>query len=247
MTTDLMGSDDLMRQAGAHWCDQHERWECTKKSKRSQARCHAFAVKGTAVCYTHGGQRTEVLKAKGEALSAVSAWRATGHQEVSPSEAVIQMLQVSWARFHLYASLLERQVADAQEHAGGTGLGDDPELGPGAGLIGHTRSGVKDLGIFATGEAARGLTLLEEKERDRIVRYAKTAHDMGIADREIRLAESQGAQIAEVIRRVLDAMLQRLVVELGRELAARVTAAWASWIAELVPRELLAIAGQEQP
>jgi hypothetical protein len=147
-----------------------------------------------------------VLKAKGEALS---AWRAVpGRPGVSPSEAVMAMLQMSWARVHLYASLLERQVADAQGDGGGQGLavGDDPALGPGAGLIGHTRSGVKDIGIFATGEALRGLTLLEEKERDRCVRTAKTAHDMGIADREIRIAEQQGALLAGAISRILDAL-----------------------------------------
>jgi hypothetical protein len=148
---------------------------------------------------------TAVAKAKGAALS---AWRAVpGRQDVTPSEAVMAMLQMSWARVHLYASLLERQVADAQE-GGGFGLGgaDDPELGPGAGLIGHTRSGVKDIGIFATGEAARGLTKLEAEERDRCVRYARVAHDMGIADREIRLAEAQGQLIAGAISRILDAL-----------------------------------------
>lgn len=193
-----------MNDAGARWCDQHKRYECTKRSKRRPGdHCHASAIRGTDACRIHGGQSTAVMKAKGAALS---AWRAVpGVQEVTPSEAVMQMLQVSWARFHLYAGLLEQQVADAQGE-GGTGLGDDPELGPGAGLIGHTRSGVKDIGIFATGEAARGLTLLEEKERDRTVRYAKTAHDMGIADREIRLAESQGALLAGAITRILDAL-----------------------------------------
>ncbi|MET8866500.1 hypothetical protein ABZW11_26480 [Nonomuraea sp. NPDC004580] len=198
-----MSNDDLMRQAGAVRCEQHGgRWECSKKSKRSASRCHALAIRGTNACKTHGGQKREVLKAKGAALS---AWRATGAQEVTPSEAVMQMLQVSWARFHLYASLLEQQVADAHSD-GGHGLGDDPDLGPGAGLIGHTRSGVKDIGIFATGEAARGLTLLEEKERERVVKFAKTAHDMGIADREIRLAEAQGQLIAGAISRILDAL-----------------------------------------
>ncbi|MEV4287394.1 hypothetical protein AB0K40_17960 [Nonomuraea bangladeshensis] len=225
--TALMGSDDLMRQAGATWCDQHKRWECTKKSKRSQQRCHAFAVRGTATCYTHAGVSTSVAKAKGEALS---AWRAVpGRQDVSPSEAVLAMLQMSWARVGLYASLLEQQVADAQG-GGGHGLGDDPELGPGAGLIGHTRSGVKDIGIFATGEALRGLTLLEEKERDRCVRFAKTAHDMGIADREIRLAEQQGALIAGAISRILDAL--------------ELTAAQRALVPTVVPGVLLEIAGE---
>ncbi|MCK2219734.1 hypothetical protein MF672_038955 [Actinomadura sp. ATCC 31491] len=218
-----------MNEAGARWCEQHKRYECTKRSKRRPGDdCHASAIRGTNACRTHGGQKTEVLKAKGAALS---AWRAVpGRQDVTPSEAVLAMLQMSWARVNLYASLLEQQVADAQNDGGGLGGSDDPDLGPGAGLIGHTRSGVKDIGIFATGEAARGLTLLEEKERDRCVRFAKTAHDMGIADREIRLAEQQGALIAGAISRILDAL--------------ELTAAQRARVPEVVPGVLLEIAGE---
>jgi hypothetical protein len=222
-----------MKLSGAVWCEQHGgRWECSKKSKRRPGdRCHASAIRGTNACRTHGGQSTDVLKAKGAALD---AWRAVpGRPGVSPSEAVMAMLHMSWARVHLYASLLERQVSEAQSlEGGGLGLGDgaDPELGPGAGLIGHTRSGVKDIGIFATGEAARGLTLLEEKERDRTVRFAKTAHDMGIADREIKLAEQQGALMAGAINRILDAL------ELSPSQRARVPS--------VVPGVLMEIAGE---
>lgn len=219
--TALMASDDLMRQAGAEWCDEHERWECTKKSKRSQQRCHAFAVRGTAVCYTHAGEKTSVVKAKGEALS---AWRAVpGRQDVSPAEAVMAMLQMSWARVHVYASLLERQVADAD-----TSLG----VGMGEGLVGFTRSASPSVGVYESGEAVRGLAQLEAAERDRCVRFAKVAHDMGIADREIRLAEAQGALLAGAISRILDAL------ELTEGQRARVP--------EIVPGVLLDIAGGER-
>lgn len=47
------------------------------------------------------------------------------------------------------------------------------------------------------------LVLLNE-ERDRLVRYAKTAADAGVAEREIELAEQQGAMVAVILRRVLD-------------------------------------------
>lgn len=214
-------------------CEEHGKTECTKRRKAGGV-CHGAAVAGTDACRMHGGQKGEVLKAKGAALS---AWRAVlGRPGVSPSEAVMAMLQMSWARVHLYASLLERQVTDAPAwrvadvpESGGTGGLEDPELGPGAGLIGHTRSGVKDIGIFATGEAARGLTLLEEKERDRCVRFAKVAHDMGVADREIRLAEAQGALLAGAISRILDAL--------------SLTTAQRALVPTVVPEVLLAIAG----
>lgn len=216
-----------MRTAGAAWCDTHRKWECTKQSKRSRERCHGLAIRGTNACRIHGGQSTDVLKAKGAALS---AWRAVpGRQDVTPSEAVMAMLQVSWARFHFYASLLEQQVSDAQGSTGG-GLGDDPDLGPGAGLIGHTRSASPSVGVYVSGEAPRGLTKLEADERDRTVRFAKVAHDMGIADREIRLAEAQGALIAGAISRILDAL------ELSPSQRAKVPT--------VVPGVLLEIAGE---
>jgi hypothetical protein len=72
-----------------------------------------------------------------------------------------------------------------------------------AGLIGHTYAADKMAGIFASSEAQRALVQLEAQERDRCVRYAKTAHDMGIAEREVRLAESQGQLLASVVRNIL--------------------------------------------
>jgi hypothetical protein len=146
-----------------------------------------------------------VLKAKGEAIS---AWHAVpGRMDVSPSEAVMAMLQMSWARVHLYAGLLRRQVEEAVTVRG---------VGQGEGLVGHTFSASPNVGVYESGEAVRGLAKLEADERDRCVRYAKTAHDMGVADREIRLAEAQGALLAGAISRILDALeltpAQRLLV-----------------------------------
>lgn len=131
------------------------------------------------------------------------------------------MLQMSWARVHVYAGLLERQVADAD-----TSLG----VGMGEGLVGFTRSASPSVGVYESGEAVRGLAQLEAQERDRCVRFAKVAHDMGIADREIRLAEAQGQMLAGVISRILDAL--------------DLSAAQRALVSTVVPRELLAVAGQ---
>jgi hypothetical protein len=219
--TALLAGDDLMREAGAKWCDQHKRWECSKRSKRSKGPCHAQAVRGTASCYTHAGVSTSVAKAKGEALS---AWRAVpGRSDVSPSEAVMSMLQMSWARVHLYASLLERQLAGADRSRG---------VGEGEGLVGHTFSASPSVGVYESGEAVRGLAVLEERERDRCVRFAKVAHDMGVADREIRLAEQQGALLAGAINRILDA-LELSPAQRGR-------------VPDIVPGILLEVAGGER-
>jgi hypothetical protein len=150
----------------------------------------------------HSGERAEVAKAKGEA---VTAWSAlAGRPEVSATDAVLGMLHMSWLRVHLYAGLLQQQVDEAQDAADGAGGGDG--VGVGAGLVGQTFSGVRDIGIFATGEAIRGLAQLEAQERDRCVRFAKTAHDMGIAEQQITIAQQQGELLAGVMMRVLDAL-----------------------------------------
>jgi len=61
-------------------------------------------------------------------------------------------------------------------------------------------------------------------ERDRLVKVAKTCVDVGIEERRVRLAESAGAQLAAVIRAVLD----QLGLTEAQQLAAR----------EVVPQEL---------
>ncbi|MEV4179916.1 hypothetical protein AB0J28_00535 [Streptosporangium canum] len=217
--TDPTRSTDPTRPG--RWCPDHGKQECAKNRKGGGI-CHGAAISGLDACRMHAGQRADVARAKGEALS---AWRAVpGHVEVSPADAVMAMLQMSWARVHVYASLLERQVADAER--------DDPRgTGQGEGLIGHTRSASADVGVYETGEAVRGLAQLEAAERDRCVRFAKTAHDMGIADREIRLAEGQGMLLAQAISRILDAL--------------DLTAGQRARVPEVVPGVLLAIGGAQ--
>lgn len=48
------------------------------------------------------------------------------------------------------------------------------------------------------------LVELWSDERDRLVKVAKTCVDVGIEERRVRLAESAGAQLAAVVRAVLD-------------------------------------------
>lgn len=197
-----------MRNDPGRWCEQHQRWECTKRGKRGGT-CHGSRIAGTDACRMHAGVRRDVAKAKGEA---VTAWSAlAGQAAVSATDAVLGMLHMSWLRVHLYAGLLRRQVDDAQadqpfSQIREKGTGGPSGVGVGAGLVGQTLSGVKDIGIFATGEAIRGLAQLEAAERDRCVRFAKAAHDMGIAEQQIRLAEEQGALIVTAFTRVLEAM-----------------------------------------
>lgn len=230
--TDPERPADPTRTDPGRWCEEHERYECTKGRKHGGT-CHGLRIEGLPSCRMHAGVSGEVAKAKG---AAVTAWSAmTGQPAVAATDAVLGMLHMSWLRVHLYAGLLEQQVTDAQADApetpyseAGDAYGAGP-IGHGAGLVGHTYSGVKDLGVFASGEAIRGLAQLEAQERDRCVRFAKAAHDMGIAERETAIAEAQGEAFAGVFFRILDA--------LGLSPEQLATAA------ETMQRELLALGG----
>jgi hypothetical protein len=203
----------------------------------------------------HVGVGSDLAKAKGEAITAWSA--LTGRPSVSATEAVSGMLEMSWLRAHLYASLLEEQVTAAQEErdeqltdaGGGSGAGP---VGSGEGLVGHTFAAVKDIGIYASGEAIRALAQLEAQERDRCVRYGKTAHDMGIAEQEIEISRQQGLILAETVRRIADGMLAAVLGVLDAQagpaveqvvtvIAAEIRRSWPIWLGEIVPREFRAI------
>lgn len=159
-------------------------------------------------CFTHVGKKRDLAKAQG---AAITAWSAlSGQPEVSAHDAVLGMLNMSWLRVHLYADLLRQQVEAAQAERGpddaagdGGALGGHTAVGAGVGLVGHTYSDGREIGIYASGEAIRGLAQLEAAERDRCVRFAKTAHDMGIAEAQIKLAEQQGQMLASVLADVV--------------------------------------------
>ncbi|MEU4825107.1 hypothetical protein AB0H37_24815 [Actinomadura sp. NPDC023710] len=221
-----------IRNGGAFWCDEHQRWECVKNRKQARGggRCHQPAVTGLDRCRSHVGVTLELAEVQGAAMD---AWSATyGQPAVDPAQAVIGMLNLAVFRANFYAGLLEEQVLRAQEDRDDGGdpyTKGAPPVGEGVGLIGHTYSADKEYGIFASGEAIRGLVLLEGQERDRVVRYAKAAHDMGIAERHIRVAEQQAAQLADAIRKILDGLnlspdqqkvVPRLVPSVLRALAA---------------------------
>lgn len=176
------------------------RLECTKQRRKGRGLCHSAAVRGTDACKLHGGHKLDVAKAKGEAR--INAWSpmGAGAHTVDYRMAVLGVLQMTWLRLGAYSQLLQRQaVPDAEADSV-----DELETG---GLIGHRFGAAgKDGNIFAQSEEVRALVMLEAQERDRVVRYAKTAHDMGISDRLTSIAERWGDVVATRITLMLDAL-----------------------------------------
>jgi hypothetical protein len=72
-----------------------------------------------------------------------------------------------------------------------------------AALVGNTYGAAKDVGVYVTGEAIRGLADLEAKERERCANFATKAVAAGLAERTVRVAERQGQLMVEMVQAAL--------------------------------------------
>ncbi len=93
----------------------------------------------------------------------ITAWSVrTPADVVTPKQGIIALLQVSWQRWQILASMLEDQVMNGTAHV----YAVDPKTGD----------------TYASSEQVAALVQAEADERDRCARLAKQAHDMGIDD-----------------------------------------------------------------
>lgn len=158
------------------------RRQCTATSTGTGQRCEKAPIKGGTVCTTHGGS-SPIVAAHARVRAEVMAW-GLGDVCADPGEVLLRLVTPSAARAQRYAAELEQLVADK------------PQLRDA--LIGRIE------GEFGKqGEYVRGLVRLEAEERDRCASFATKAIAAGLAERQVRLAERQGALIADVIRAVL--------------------------------------------
>lgn len=199
----------------ARWCEEHGRLECTKNRRAGRGPCHKMATRGTNACDLHSGYSRAVTRAQGEAR--ITAWNAQGQNpNIDAGMAVLGVLQMTWLRLSAYSELLRRQVVIQGDEADQVDL-DDADFSNASGLIGYRYGAAgKDGNIYRQTEEVRALVMLEAAERDRVVKYAKTAHDMGISKRLTELAEKWGDVVAVKIATMLDAL------ELSPEQASRV-------------------------
>lgn len=186
-----MRPDDPMRRSGAVWCDQHGRWECSKSAKRTKVRCHQPAIRGTAACRQHVGTSTELAKSKGQAnLLAWSLVANASEPNMDPASVVMQAIRVTYHRLELLGAMLQAQLERQKT----------------IGLVGPTYAAGRAGERVQTGEQLRALTRLEADERQLLVRFAKTAHDMGISERQLELEQAQAAQVVTAVGAGLEAL-----------------------------------------
>ncbi len=198
-------------------------------------------------CRLHSGKSVTRARAEAAVKAEVTRW-GLGNTTVDPGEVLLRLVTQSAARVELYARLLgeayeagERLQAAAQASARDANAAGADQLtavqdlrrilttGGVAALIGFKYDATKDGDIYPAEEALRGLAKLEAEERDRCASFAQKAIAAGLAERQVRLAERQGIEMAAVFRRVLDAL------GLSEEQAALVPG--------LLQREIAAITG----
>lgn len=195
------------------------------KNRSNGTPCQAQAVTGTDACRVHAGRPLDQHKAKGQVVVELSRW-GIHDKTLDPGITLLQLMTQSFNRARLYGELLEEAYEAAERlHGvrGGRADGIDDlhsvdsaadrdratqdlerifNSGGVSALIGHTYASSEN-GVFATGEAIRGLVTLEAQERDRAAGMAAKAVAAGLATRQVELAERQGQLVHDVIRGVL--------------------------------------------
>jgi hypothetical protein len=219
-----------------------------RATSRAGKQCKNKAIPGGAVCRFHGGASPHVAS-KAAVRAEVMNW-GLGDTAVDPGEVLLRLVTQSAARAETYARLLpeafdaaERLKQAHEEGANVEALGDENadtaetardldrifNTGGVAALVGNTYGAAKDVGVYVTGEAIRGLADLEAKERERCANFASKAVAAGLNERMVRLAERQGELLAQVIRGVLDELgLSAEQKQLAPEVVRRHLAAAAS-------------------
>jgi hypothetical protein len=92
------------RSDGATWCEQHNRRECAKNTKKG-VRCHQIALDGLDACPLHAGESRAKAKARGQAnlMKAAFAESIPAAEFIDPGEALLWTVtvssrQVAWLR-----------------------------------------------------------------------------------------------------------------------------------------------------
>ena len=130
----------------------------------------------------------------------MAAWSAAANSDLPPldlGQTVMDQLRLAVIRADVIGELVRIQVA-----------GEEDQL---RGLVGPTYAAGRDGARVETGEQVRALARLEAEWRDRVVKYAETAHRMGIATQVIELAQGQAEIVTVAFRAALDAAGAELV------------------------------------
>lgn len=141
---------------------------------------------GMGCCKLHGGNTPAHQTAAVVAGNLVKAKRAAGQlgigvsYEVDPREALLGELYRTAGMVAFYEAVINGEHPDYAEPVELTKL------------------------TLYNGEQPSVWLTMYEKERDRLAKVAKMCIDVGLAERQIRIAETQAMMIVTVMRRIFD-------------------------------------------
>lgn len=165
---------------------------CTAHSKRHGGPCGKQPIKGSTVCYLHGGSARQVKAAAADriahATATAEAARFAARTDIHPAEALIELVHYQAGIVTYWRTRVE-DVTDQDLTWGTT----------------KTKTGGDDHGTTQEAKPHIAYTLLVEAQ-DKLATYAAAALKAGVDERRVRLAETQGAAVAHAIRAILDAL-----------------------------------------
>lgn len=169
-----------------------KREKCTAKSKQSGERCKRYPIRGGTVCAIHGGKTPVVAAAAKRRLEEAEAEKAVvlfgARRDVMPGDALLE--EVQWTAGHVGWLRLKVQELEARELEWS---------------LTKRKDSADD--VEETREASPSVWYsLYERERKHLIAASTAALRAGVEERRVRLAESQGQQVAAVIQRVLDGL-----------------------------------------
>lgn len=169
---------------------------CSAKRRNGEG-CGAWAVKGATVCRMHGGASPQARQAAArrvqEEKAAKAAQRLAQPITTDPSQALLDLVSSAAGEVAYWRTRVD-EIQDRDEKRLTSGLTKITE--------GKDRGGVTTLRTVETIAAIeyRMWTMAQ----DRLAQYATAALRAGVEERRVRIAEDQGALVAQVIRRILD-------------------------------------------
>lgn len=169
---------------------------CSAKRRNGEG-CGAWAVKGATVCRMHGGSSPQARAAAArrvqEEKAAKAAQRLAQPIETDPSQALLDLVSSAAGEVAYWRNRVD-EIQDRDEKRLTSGLTKITE--------GKDRGGVTTLRTVETVAAIEYRMWVDAQER--LARYATAALRAGVEERRVRIAEDQGALVAQVIRRILD-------------------------------------------
>lgn len=169
---------------------------CSAKRRNGEG-CGAWAVKGATVCRMHGGSSPQARQAAArrvqEERAAKAAQRLAQPVTTDPSQALLDLVSSAAGEVAYWRNRVD-EIQDRDEKRLTSGLTKITE--------GKDRGGVTTLRTVETVAAIEYRMWVDAQER--LARFAAAALRAGVEERRVRLAEDQGALVAQVIRRILD-------------------------------------------